>query len=224
MKKAKQALMAAFAGFSILSGLAHADSTTLSENYFGQVAAGQDVWQTLAEPYTRTGNTWSWSDLSFSCAGSWCDSGFGGVSTSYNYVQGNYVYFAGPDVATINFKQAVSSVGMGVWGLGHISGSAGKIPTPLIVNYADGSHTFFSDVVFDGDILGERKFFGVFFDKPVTSISLAIGSDGNGLFFDNIRYTVAAVPEPETWAMLAAGLGLVGAAARRRRQPGAGSH
>ncbi|WP_373987713.1 hypothetical protein [Duganella sp. BuS-21] len=63
-----------------------------------------------------TYNTWSWSDLSFTCAGSWCDTG-----------------------------------------------------------------------------LGERKFFGVFFDKPVTSISLVIGTEGNGLFFDNIRYTVAAL-------------------------------
>jgi hypothetical protein len=34
---------------------------------------------------------------------------------------------------------------------------------------------------------------------------------------DNIRVLTAAVPEPATWAMMIAGFGLVGAAARRRR-------
>lgn len=33
-------------------------------------------------------------------------------------------------------------------------------------------------------------------------------------------YTVTAVPEPETWALLLAGLGLVGGIARRRARPG----
>ncbi|MGY1488796.1 PEP-CTERM sorting domain-containing protein [Methylobacillus pratensis] len=37
--------------------------------------------------------------------------------------------------------------------------------------------------------------------------------DANGL----LTYTVAAIPEPETYALLLAGLGLVGAAARRRK-------
>ncbi len=35
--------------------------------------------------------------------------------------------------------------------------------------------------------------------------------------FDNINYSVAAVPEAATWAMLIAGFGLTGAAMRRRR-------
>jgi PEP-CTERM motif len=36
---------------------------------------------------------------------------------------------------------------------------------------------------------------------------------------DNIGFTVAAaVPEPETYGMLALGLGIVGIAVRRRRQ------
>jgi len=48
---------------------------------------------------------------------------------------------------------------------------------------------------------------------------------GNGVVFDPVNYDygagtvslhIAAVPEPETWAMLLAGLGLVGMAARRR--------
>lgn len=41
--------------------------------------------------------------------------------------------------------------------------------------------------------------------------TFSLGADGI------LRYTVAAVPEPETYALLLAGLGLVGAAARRRK-------
>lgn len=44
-------------------------------------------------------------------------------------------------------------------------------------------------------------------------------SNGNGFAFDgaNLSYNVAAVPEPETYGMLVAGLLMLGAVARRRR-------
>lgn len=38
-------------------------------------------------------------------------------------------------------------------------------------------------------------------------------------FIDNIAMNVTAVPEPETYALLLAGIGCVGAAARRRNKP-----
>ena len=34
-----------------------------------------------------------------------------------------------------------------------------------------------------------------------------------------LRYQIEVVPEPATWALLIAGFGMVGVAARRRRQP-----
>jgi hypothetical protein len=43
------------------------------------------------------------------------------------------------------------------------------------------------------------------------------GND-HGLAIDNLSFSVAAVPEPETYAMLLAGLGLLGFAGRRRGQ------
>ncbi len=52
----------------------------------------------------------------------------------------------------------------------------------------------------------------------VTSIRIYNITDGGGLGWDNFTYTAAAVPEPETYAMLFAGLGLLGFASRRRKQ------
>lgn len=51
------------------------------------------------------------------------------------------------------------------------------------------------------------------------SFSAAGKADGIGGYIGNV--VVAAVPEPETYAMMLAGLGLVGAVARRRKQAGA---
>jgi hypothetical protein len=39
-----------------------------------------------------------------------------------------------------------------------------------------------------------------------------------GSYGGNIDVVIAAVPEPETYAMLAAGLGLIGFMARRKKQ------
>jgi hypothetical protein len=62
------------------------------------------------------------------------------------------------------------------------------------------------------------------FDKDHTGLQVlkfkALGkSDSYGGSVDNI--SVSAVPEPETYAMMLAGLGLVGVAARRRKQKSA---
>ena len=56
--------------------------------------------------------------------------------------------------------------------------------------------------------------------RDVRGVSV-YNTDPGGLAFDNItfnRLTTPAVPEPETYAMLLAGLGLLGFVARRRKQ------
>ena len=62
-----------------------------------------------------------------------------------------------------------------------------------------------------GNVIGVN----VFPDDSFAGVS----GDHRQLFVNALSVPVAAVPEPETYAMLLGGLGLVGAATRRRRQP-----
>lgn len=66
----------------------------------------------------------------------------------------------------------------------------------------------------------------LFFTAPTSgpfsvSFSTANGTN-NGPVVDNIALTVAAVPEASEWAMMAAGLGMIGLIASRRRRASAG--
>jgi len=90
------------------------------------------------------------------------------------------------------------------------------LPFGLVISaYGDNNQIIESHTLsIDTDDFGynEGQFVGITRDSAdIRSISFK----GNGVVLDNL--TVAApVPEPETYAMLLAGLGLIGAAARRR--------
>ena len=61
-----------------------------------------------------------------------------------------------------------------------------------------------------------RRFTFDFAADPVTSVTF--NSNGNSFELDNIAVkATSAAPEPGTWALMAAGVGLAGAALRRRR-------
>lgn len=68
---------------------------------------------------------------------------------------------------------------------------------------------------------GEGTFFGFVSDTDLTSLSVRVVSGQRNPVWPTINdltlATAAAVPEPETYAMLLAGLGVVGFVARRRR-------
>jgi hypothetical protein len=50
-----------------------------------------------------------------------------------------------------------------------------------------------------------------------TGFSIEFGPDGFNVGIDNIAFTAGVIPEPGTWAMLAAGLAVLGGAARQRK-------
>lgn len=89
----------------------------------------------------------------------------------------------------------------------------------------DGSDTLLFSQTFtgipDGSFGGttaEDRFFGLTFDGGIKSIF--ISNSGGGIEVDHVQYGTmfaAPVPEPDTWALLMAGLGLIGFAVRRSR-------
>ncbi|MDP3664779.1 MAG: FxDxF family PEP-CTERM protein [Nitrosomonas sp.] len=108
-----------------------------------------------------------------------------------------------------------------------ISGGAVSVSVDL------GDFDFDSDLlfleVFDSSdtSLGRTEFFIEASFTGMETLSLStpgisyaifggIGENGSSVYADN--FTITAIPEPETYAMLLAGLGLLGFTARRRKQ------
>lgn len=56
-------------------------------------------------------------------------------------------------------------------------------------------------------------------DSTSTAVTFTFRNDPNFWYLDNVTIAeTAAVPEPASWAMMVAGFGLIGGAARRRRK------
>lgn len=112
--------------------------------------------------------------------------------------------------------------------LGQLPTDVGIVVTDgnsITVEFFDASSVLLGSGLFlgDGSINGETaedRFIGWSGTTGVARVKLT--SRGSGIEADHLQYglfraDVPAVPEPATWAMLIAGFGLVGSAARRRR-------
>lgn len=76
----------------------------------------------------------------------------------------------------------------------------------------------------NGDLLASLTSTEAF---PISGNVLTLSGTGikyvtfeGGFGIDNLSYTIGAVPEPATWAMMISGFGMIGGAMRRRRVAG----
>jgi hypothetical protein len=98
--------------------------------------------------------------------------------------------------------------------------------------FSDGGPFPFTGVSFSTNSLGYRggvyqasslpptalgTFSPFLFDGRLSDLTLNFGPDNWQMGIDNITVQVTAVPEPGEWAMMLAGLGIVGAIARKRK-------
>ena len=177
----------------------------------------------------EAGNTGFWSDLTY-------QSNLGPAGTYYvgsnpNDYHPGFSSFAAQDGAQMMIINADTRAGV-TWGQNGISVSphttyyfsgwiASVYPdSPAVLSVAVngnalGTHTATLD--------GKWSQFSLAWDSgsnstanlTIVNLNLALG--GNDLAMDNIEFYTTAVPEPETYAMMLAGLGVLGAVARRRK-------
>jgi hypothetical protein len=121
-------------------------------------------------------------------------------------------FVAGGAIGELRFTFADLTAGAGAF-VNHFA--ADVFPFSVVVSvYGDNNQILETHTLaIATDMFGynEGEFVGITRDMAdIRSISFK----GNGVVLDNLA--VAAIPEPETYAMLLAGLGLIGMAARRR--------
>jgi hypothetical protein len=128
-----------------------------------------------------------------------------------------YLSVLGGGTATFNF-------GAGIFSLGLDYGSADPYNT-FILSFAEGPDQIFtgSQIIASADgnqsdpRTNGRLTFTSIGGNSITGLTLQ--SSANSLEVDNLG-TVAAVPEPATWALMLIGFGAVGSSMRRRRGTG----
>jgi hypothetical protein len=128
---------------------------------------------------------------------------------------GNYWSIQGGQVGTVTFAAPVSYYGF-LWG------SPDALGWNSVTFYQDSAvlGTFGGTMVPGGNAWSNARFFNVSTTGTSKITFIRFTASQNAFETDNHAF-ITAVPEPETYVMLLAGLGLLGLMARRRQQDAA---
>jgi hypothetical protein len=183
---------------SMALGLSTANAQAVSINFDDGVAN------------TIVGN--SYGGVTFSGASFTESLGFFGTSGALGIANTNTLYnWTASDAITVTFNNAAASFSIGVVDLGEngftlqaYNSSGTLVATNTIFGADDGDNNYQVISVAGTDITEVRMF-------------QALDITAEGVFLDNMNYTLAPVPEPKTYALMMLGLVGMGTLSRRRR-------
>ena len=144
-----------------------------------------------------------------------------GVGTIATQAQrdNTYAFFGGGNVTSINMlSQSFATIIGRTYSFSFEAVDVGGGAQDVSYNF--GGQTGSTDLTFANNFNLARTFTGSFVALATTSTVTFTNSsfaDGTDVALDNVIVSVAGVPEAETWAMLIAGFGVIGATQRRRR-------
>ena len=144
-----------------------------------------------------------------------------GVGTIATQAQrdNTYAFFGGGNVTSINIlSQSFATIIGRTYSFSFEAVDVGGGAQDVSYNF--GGQTGSTDLTSANNFSLARTFTGSFVASATTSTVTFTNSsfaDGTDVALDNVIVSVTGVPEAETWAMLIAGFGVIGAAQRRRR-------
>lgn len=124
------------------------------------------------------------------------------------YSTGNYV---GLTILRIDFDTPILSLGFDLFDT-ELSGPRASFFVDIVDTGFNGYEI--TGAAYTGNL--GSTFVGLISDTAFDSVQIMMGTSTDGFGFDNLSYTLAAVPVPAALPMLVAGLGGLGLIARRR--------